>query len=145
MMGVKLNKIVWNKNTVFPFVEVGLNLQMPLEISCTIVEVFPDIMLAFIFTVNENSNCRIIFKRQYFCITRYGGTIAFFNTNLGAKSHFGKMVLLCLEKPESECQLNRLPDFQLFYIQLPTWKSCLEGLILRIKRYLKVVKVCTIL
>ena len=55
MIGVKLSKIVWNKNTVFPLVEVGLNLQIPLEISCTIVEVIPDILLVFVFTKRKNA------------------------------------------------------------------------------------------
>ena len=49
MIGVKLNSMVWNKKTILPLLDVGLNVQIPLDISW-IVEVtyVPEILEFFV-------------------------------------------------------------------------------------------------
>ena len=64
MIGVKLNSMVWNKKTILPLLDVGLNVQIPLDISW-IVEVtyVPDI-LEFFALLTEKWIIRII--RYYY-------------------------------------------------------------------------------
>ena len=61
-MGEKLKMTVWTKNIHLPLVEVGLNLQIPLEISWTIDWLGPTLVP----TKKVNFNFELIFKNQFF-------------------------------------------------------------------------------